>query len=117
MTEVLNIKCQPLKKTFHALRTAKNFEATLNFQLEAAKAEQADSDNPVEMLTMARDQIASVQKFLKTVLNLKDAQLDEFMTKLSPDEMIDFAGRVGLRLQGLSDKEIDEANDSDPKAD
>lgn len=118
----IKIFCKELErnKPFFVETSNRNVRAATEMQL--AQAEMADENKTnkagtkdfdvVKKLKSSLNFLDKVEKFIMTTLHL-DPKQKERLERMDSDETTMLAIRITMRLQGMSDKEVDEAFSDD----
>lgn len=84
----------------------KNMRKTLQYQLDQAKAQDIGDKEPDEQIQLSLKLIDDTEDYIVDMLGLDDKGKDK-LENLELEQSTEIATRISLRLNGLSDQEID----------
>lgn len=118
---VVNIEVKPLNKSFQVLGTAKAYRDAMEWQLLAADIQELSKQNVVEnprpLMLKTQEFMNATQDFLQKNLQLSNKQVDELYTKMDNDEVTSLTAKIAMRIQGASEKDVEEALADNEKKD
>lgn len=100
------------KKPFFVDQSNDNMLATFNFQLAAAEAGDTQGLSPVDQIKAMKKLTEETIQYIENTLDLTDKQ-DKLLHKLDYQDTTKLATRLGLQVQGLSEKEARESLEDD----
>lgn len=84
----------------------KNMRKTLQYQLDQAKAQDIADKEPDEQIELSLKLIDDTEDYIVDMLGLDDKGKDK-LENLELEQSTEIATRISLRLNGLTDQEID----------
>ncbi len=84
----------------------KNMRKTLQYQLDQAKAQDIGDKEPDEQIELSLKLIDDTEDYIVDMLGLDDKGKNK-LENLELEQSTEIATRISLRLNGLSDQEID----------
>lgn len=84
----------------------KNMRKTLQYQLDQAKAQDIGNKEPDEQIELSLKLIDDTEDYIVDMLGLDEKGKDK-LENLELEQSTEIATRISLRLNGLSDQEID----------
>ena len=103
----MKIKVSQLSNRVHEVKvTNRILRNTLKYQLSMAESDDVENKSFTEQLHASLNAVNSNTDFIVDTLNLNKAEKEK-LDDLSFAETVKIATRVALRVQGLSDEDID----------
>lgn len=110
----MEIYIKAFKKRFNVKASNKNMRKVYEQQLKMAKIDAAnDTDADTDITETFKNNLAvidSTEDFITTTLKLTAKQRDA-LEDLDQAETVDMANHISMRLLGMSEKDIKEANE------
>lgn len=103
----MKIKVSQLSNRVHEVKvTNRILRNTLKYQLSMAESDDAEGKSFAEQLHDSLNAVNNNENFIVDTLNLNKSEKEK-LDDLSFAETVKIATRVALRVQGLSDEDID----------
>lgn len=113
----MKIKVSAISNREHNIKTTnKVMRNTLKYQLSLAESEDGADKTVPERLRMSLDAINNTEQYLIDTLGLNKSEQEKLDEKTF-NETLAIANYVTLRIQGMSDEDIDLANKKEQAAD
>ncbi|KRL36622.1 phage tail tube assembly chaperone [Liquorilactobacillus uvarum] len=105
----MEIYLKEFNKKFVVKASNKVMKKTYKVQLKMAKADDIADVAPQEQIERSLEMTESVEEYLKDVLKLNDKEYEK-LEDLEFEPTIDLTNHVALRVMGLSETDIEDAN-------
>lgn len=105
----MEIYLKEFNKKFVVKTSNKVMKKTYKVQLKMAKADDIADVAPQEQIERSLEMTESVEEYLKDVLKLNDKEYEK-LEDLEFNQTIDLTNHVILRVMGLSETDIKDAN-------
>lgn len=102
----LRFKELGMNKPTFVTTSNKNMRKTLQYQLDQAKAQDIGDKEPDEQIELSLKLIDNTEDYIVDMLGLDDKGKNK-LENLELEQSTEIATRISLRLNGLSDQEID----------
>lgn len=113
----MKIKVTAISNREHNVKTTnRNMEKMYDLQLLMAQADDIQDKEPIEIIKMQRDMLHNSIDFLTTVLSLNKQETDK-LGDLDFADTIQAVNYTFERMMGMSDEDIDLANNKEQAAD